>query len=749
MPLSFRSRLGFKAAVSVALPMMVILAIASVASGVVTYRMANAQLERRVQEIAADDIEHISSHLWELDAESIQVQLDNYVDLGRITGAKVVDETGLTLQAGILGQDPAAYTISYPLEYPQSSGPLRLGVLTLEAARDESWALARSRIIALITIASLTVLLSIFLIHRLLDLSVLSPIKKIADDLRKRPSDWHDLRINLDRVASSDELDELVESVHDMRDHILASQSESAYSQTRLAQAAEIAGLGYATSDQILDGFLECDENYAVMHGKSIDEMLRLSIRKDIVEGMSHPDELARGRAIHHRILRGESPAVTARVRIDDGEYRHIKKIFTAKQMPDGRIGVVDIVAQDMTELHLMKERLLQTQKMEAIGKLTGGVAHDFNNILAVVSGNLELLLDEAKNEPLIGYAQTALIAVDRGATLTQRLLAFARKQTLLPEVTDISKLVRDSASLFQTSIGATIELIIRADGQLSNSKIDRAQLEAVLLNFVVNARDAMPNGGKLVIDVCTSKIDDSGDADDREVAPGEYVCISITDTGEGMSAATVERACDPFFTTKEVGKGTGLGLSMAFGFAMQSGGHLNIDSEPGEGTTVRLYLPRAQATEPANAIQATGGSEEMLKDLHILLVEDDESLRATIGKQLVSLGCVVTSAADGDTAVKLAGELPHVDILLSDIVLPGSMNGRRVAREIAGIFPDCPVVFMSGFVDASAFDDDLCDDHATQLQKPFSLTRLQQALAAAVFARRGASLQNLTPADA
>jgi signal transduction histidine kinase/ActR/RegA family two-component response regulator len=733
MRFSFRSGLGFKAAVSIAVPMLVILAISGVVSGVVAYRTANSQLENAVRNTVADDIGLIKEYLWQLDIRAVQSKLDAYVKFGQITGAMIADKSGLSIQAGTLGQDPSAFIVKYSLEYPQINGPVQLGVLTLEASRDPTWALARGRVIQLIAVAASTALLSIFLIQQLLNFYVLSPIKQIALGLRQRPADWRAFRIDKDHFGATKEIDELVLSIHEMRDQILASQSEISHNQIRLAQAAKLAGLGYATSDQTLDRFQECDENYAEMHGKSVDEMLQLSIDRDIIGGMSHPDELVQRSATKRRITRGQSLSVTGRVRMVGGEYRHIRKIFLAKEIPDGRGDVFDIVAQDVTEMYLIKEQLLQSQKLEAIGKLTGGIAHDFNNILAVISGNLELIRDEAKNEPSIGYLQTALIAVERGATLTQGLLAFARKQTLIPKVIDVSLLVNQSIGLIETSVGAKIKLKILTDKNLWTVKADRAQLEAVLLNLALNARDAMPDGGSLTIGVHNTSLDDNDAAENLDAVVGEYVCISVTDSGEGMSAGTLERAFEPFFTTKDVGQGTGLGLSMAFGFAKQSGGHLKMYSERGQGATVKLYLPRDctssdDATTTAVAT-ATTSSGESLKGRHVFLVEDDEGLRKTIAAQIRSLGCIVSSAADGKSALKLARKSPHIDILLSDIILPDAMDGHSVASELTKSFANLAVVFMSGFSDTMKRDEVLLPGKIELLQKPFSAKKLKTAL--------------------
>ncbi len=716
--------------------MLVIMVVASAASVAVTYKLADEELNARVERLGEEHVFDLQNHLWQLDLETVQAQLDSYVDLGKIVEAVVTDTTGLRLISGHAAPDSYPIVKSFPLVHPQREGLLNIGTLTLTASRDGIYELARTRVMALFIIAGLALLIGSLLIFRQFNQNVLKPIHKIADELRSRPKDWQAFKIDLARFAHADELDELVESIHEMRDQILASQAEILVGQSRQAQAAKLAGLGYSTSDQNRNRIIECDETYAALHGRSVAEMMAMDIEKDVVQRLYHEDEIKQAEELKQRLMLGESLEQTNRIVLENDEVRYIHKIFQAKA--DAEVGIVDIVAQDLTELYTMRESLLQAQKMQAIGKLTGGVAHDFNNILAIISGNLELLRDNPKHAVRDGYVLAALEAVRRGATVTQRLLAFARKQPLAPAVIDVSRLLRESAALLRTSAGAAINLEIVNAGGLWRTLVDPAQLEAVVLNLVVNARDAMPQGGKLTIETSNASLDRSYAARNSEVVPGQYVCLSVTDNGEGMQPEVVRQAMEPFFTTKEVGKGTGLGLSMAFGFAKQSGGHLNIYTEVGVGTTVKLYLPRVDAEAIPEPSEEMPEKARTLEKLKIFVVEDEDGLRETITAQIRSLGCEVHAAADGASALKLAKTLPQIDILLSDVVLPGAMDGSQVAKNLCAMFPDCAIIFMSGFAANSAIHNGMLHLADVVLQKPFSLSDLTIAFESSISRKRG-----------
>ncbi|SPH24414.1 Sensor kinase CckA [Defluviimonas aquaemixtae] len=717
------------AAASIALPMLLVLSIACVAIGFVTYELENARLERRVQNTVADDLHQIGTSLWQLDTNFLQSKLDAYIEFGHITGGIIVDKTGTVVQAGTLSEGEHTFSLTRALVHSDSSGTIEIGQMTLEVDRNQAWTIAKSWILILILIATATALFSIFLIHRLLTIVVLLPINKIVDKLSQRPKDWTEFYIDLSETFRSQELEELVGSIHDMRDNILSWQGESAHSQRRLAKAAHLARLGYATVSKKHNRLLECDERYAEMHGRGVIEMLNLSVESDIFEDASGQHRMQDLFLADGAFLRGEGIVATKRVNMRDGGIRYLKVLFFPNDATDSCFDAVDIVAEDITDYNDMKRKLAQSQKMEAVGKLTGGVAHDFNNILAIISGNLELLRDGTNKDSLIGYLNIATSAVERGARFTQRLLAFARRQNLTPTYLNVSKLINEAKDLIKTAVKPNINLIIRTEVDCWIVKVDRTQLEASILNLVINARDSMRDGGELIIEVQNTVYEEGQVADSNRHGGGEYVCVSISDSGEGMSQEVSERAVEPFFTTKAVGQGTGLGLSMAYGFAKQSGGHLTINSELGRGTSIKLYLPRERAVLEETPVPANAVPSDSLRSKHVLVLEDDEALRLTLTTQLRSLGCMVSSASDAGSAIHIAGKLPQIDLLLCDVVLSGSATGPIAAEELGCMFPGLTVVFMTGYAEESVLAGVELGKKMTLLRKPFSVENLKRAL--------------------
>jgi PAS domain S-box-containing protein len=393
---------------------------------------------------------------------------------------------------------------------------------------------------------------------------------------------------------------------------------------------------------------------------------------------------------------------------------------------------VRDITERQQRQLALEQSQaaLAQAQKMEAIGQLTGGVAHDFNNLLTAIQGSIELATQvlqsrDARTERLLALAMNA---AERGAALTQRLLAFSRQQALMPQAVDINRLVADMSELLHRTLGETIEVEVVLAGGLWRGLVDSNQLESALLNLAVNARDAMPEGGKLTIETGNTHLDEDYAAAHREVAPGQYVLIAVSDTGTGMSAETMAQASDPFFTTKEIGKGTGLGLSQVFGFVKQSGGHMKLYSEVGQGTTVRLYLPRSPssaAPEPLLERPAAIGSAD---GETVLLVEDDPEVREFAVSALAHLRYRVLEAADAASALDLLSEHPETVPLFTDVGLPG-LNGRRLAEEARRRAPDLKVLYTTGYARNAIVHNGVLDPGVDLLAKPFTAHDLGRKL--------------------
>ncbi|ARO27311.1 hypothetical protein CO659_05355 [Rhizobium sp. S9] len=385
-------------------------------------------------------------------------------------------------------------------------------------------------------------------------------------------------------------------------------------------------------------------------------------------------------------------------------------------------------VAAEIADRQQAEAALQQSQKMESIGKLTGGVAHDFNNLLQVISGNLQLLgKDVADNGRARERISNALAAVERGSRLASQLLAFGRRQALEPKVVNIGRLVTGMDDMLRRALGEEIEVETIVSGGLWNTFADPAQIENALLNLAINSRDAMDGVGKLTIEVGNAFLDDSYNRTHPEVKAGQYVVLAVTDTGSGMTQEVMEQAFEPFFSTKPEGKGTGLGLSMVYGFVKQSGGHVKIYSEIGEGTTVKLYLARSVRSEDrataADTMPATGGTET------ILVAEDDEGVRATVVEMLSDLGYYVLKAKDAHSALTVIESGAHIDLLFTDVVMPGPLRSPELARMARQRLPDIAVLYTSGYTENSIVHGGRLDPGLELLSKPYTREELARKI--------------------
>ena len=385
-------------------------------------------------------------------------------------------------------------------------------------------------------------------------------------------------------------------------------------------------------------------------------------------------------------------------------------------------------VAAEIERRAATEEALRQSQKMETVGQLTGGIAHDFNNLLQVVTGNLEIILRNLPEDSprLRRSADNAMTGAQRATILTQRLLAFSRRQPLQPKPIEINKLVAATHDLLHRTLGETIEVEAVLAPRLWQVEADPHQLENAILNLALNARDAMPDGGKLTIETQNTHLDQSYVAEHAEVVPGQYVAMCITDTGTGMDAETVSRAFEPFFTTKEVGKGTGLGLSMVYGFVKQTGGHLKIYSEPGEGTTVKIYLPRLVGDVSAGEESSASAAPEGTWGETVLVCEDDDDVRAYSAEVLRELGYRVLEAPDGPCALELLEKQDEsVNLLFTDVVLPNGMTGAELAEKARLIRPDLRILFTTGYARNAIVHQGRLDAGVELITKPFSYADL------------------------
>jgi signal transduction histidine kinase/DNA-binding response OmpR family regulator len=387
-------------------------------------------------------------------------------------------------------------------------------------------------------------------------------------------------------------------------------------------------------------------------------------------------------------------------------------------------IGVLDQTARMHAE-----SMVRQSQKMEAIGHLTGGVAHDFNNLLQIISANLDLATASRTVQSDAGLRerlQNAIGAVMRGSRLTGQLLAFARRQALAPKSIDLGRVIRDMSDMLRRTLGEDILVETVIAGGLWNTLVDPNQVENTILNLAINARDAMPEGGKLTLEVANAYLDDAYATSHTEVTPGQYVMLAVSDTGTGMTLEVINRVFEPFFTTKPEGKGTGLGLAQAFGFVKQSGGHIKIYSEIGEGTTIKLYLPRtrrqADTLEDLSNLQVEGGHE------HVLVVEDDEGVRVAVVDMLTDLGYRVSRAENAETALELLkSEKP--DLIFTDVVMPGAISTREFTRRAQEMLPAVRILYTSGYTQNAIVHNGRLDDDALLLSKPYRKDELARKL--------------------
>ncbi len=469
-----------------------------------------------------------------------------------------------------------------------------------------------------------------------------------------------------------------------------------------------------------------------------------------------HPDDL--GRIVKEQIAGEASLApfhLEARYRRSDGEWRWIHSLSKPRWDETGAHAGFVGVAYDVTDAkraeadllrinELLEERveaalrekaeaeaaLVHAQRLEAVGRLTGGVAHDFNNLLTVVIGSLDLMLkhpEDAARQRRLGEA--ALSAARRGERLTQQLLAFSRRQTLKPETLDLDSMIGEIEPILRQAVGAALEFEILARAAGGAARVDPAQFEAALLNLVVNAVDATPAGGRILVE---TERTEAGPHVSLELEPGDYVRVSVRDTGEGMSAETLTQAFEPFFTTKELGKGTGLGLSQVYGFARQSGGVAIVQSKPGEGTTVTLYLPAVVMAAPAAPAEDAAPEHEAAGALDVLLVEDDAEVATIVETMLADLGHRVTRADAAAPALALIESGAPYDLMLTDVVMPGGMNGVQLALKVTRIRPGLRVLLSSGYA-RDALDKTLAEANWPLLRKPYTKAELDDCLRAAL----------------
>ena len=542
------------------------------------------------------------------------------------------------------------------------------------------------------------------------------------------------------------------------------AENELADSEARLRLATEAAEIGTWDYDPA-SGELRWDVRCKQLFGLSPEA--DVSYEGSFIAGL-HPDDRERANAAVQRALdpegSGRYDIEYRTIGIEDGEQRWIAasgRAFFAPGQGVRFVGtVIDVTNRKVTEerLHQLNERLeeqveaeiakraeaeealRQSQKMEAVGQLTGGIAHDFNNLLAGITGSLEVIerrLSEGRTDGIERFIGAARTSSQRAAALTQRLLAFSRRQTLDPKPTDVNRLVFGMEDLIRRTVGPSIKVEVVGAAGLWPTRIDTAQLESALLNLAINARDAMPGGGQLTIETANKWLDERAGRE-RDLPPGQYISVCVTDTGTGIPKDILERIFDPFFTTKPIGQGTGLGLSMIHGFVRQSGGQIRVYSEPGQGTTMCLYLPRYSGDVPADPEGVEGRISEVGAGETVLVIDDEPTVRMLIVEVLHDAGYVALEAEDGPSGLRILQSDVRVDLLVTDVGLPGGMNGRQVADAARLSRPELKVLFVTGFAENAAVGNGHLEPGMEVITKPFVMTDLANKITDLIEGREG-----------
>jgi PAS domain S-box-containing protein len=693
------------------------------------YRLDTAAIANRLGEIERSNLQSLARSLWNLDAGQIALQLEGLLRLPDMQ-AMEVREAGTSVEHPLVvsvgaRMNGAAIARDIPIVYDDLGTPRTIGVLHVEATLEAVYQRLVEKAAAILVDQGIKIFLTslfiLFIIHRVVTRH-LADIAAFFGGYAARSGDER-LALRRPPPRRPDELDRVVGGFNGLLDTVAGQRADLVAQEARARATIESLAEGVLIVGA--DGRIrDCNARAQALLGHTAGELVGTAMAQTIWTGV-----LADGSPVTSEnspsllALRTGLPqlGVLIGVHAPAGEVRW----FSVNAVPlsageRALTGATQIVVsfEDVTELRRTQEQLVQAQKMEAVGRLTGGVAHDFNNLLSIVSGNLELLAEQLDGRPdLRDLAARALYATGRGAALTRSLLAFARKQPLQARRIDLRAAVDEVRPMLSRTLGEAIAIEVAAAADLAACEADAAQLQAALLNLVINARDAMRGGGKLTIELSNAWLDADYAAAHPEVTPGGYGCLAVSDTGVGMAPEVLRRAFEPFFTTKKAGEGSGLGLSMVYGFAKQSRGHVRIYSELGHGTTVKLYLPRSAAPAaselPPEHARPPGGSEL------ILVVEDDPEVLRAITALLRSLGYAVREAATPTAALALLESGLPIKLLLTDVILSRDMNGRELAERALRILPELRVLYMSGYTENVIVHGERVDSSVELIEKP------------------------------
>ncbi|MBW7971026.1 ATP-binding protein [Bradyrhizobium sp. BR 10289] len=708
-------------------------------------------IETRLEEIGRSTTGSLGESLWNLDQNQLRLQLDGILRLPDIRAAEVREIAARPNPIRVAVGEPATRSLvtrDYPLTTNVQGTARTIGVLHVEATLSEVYQQLLNRaLVILASQAAKTFLVSLFIIY-MFHLLVTRHLVAIADFVGKYSLARPPPPLHLERRPphDPDELDKVIVAFNAMCANLERAYGELREANANLerdltirrraeaeARASEERFRDYAETAS--DWFWETGPDHCFTYlsdrviAFGMDPKVRIGTRR-IDTALDRETEADKWRA-HLAALDRHEPFRKFEYRGRDtrGRMHHFsvngKPVFDA----DGRFLGYRGSATDLTEQHETEERLRQSQKMDAIGQLTGGVAHDFNNVLTVITGTIEIIQEGLADRPqFAAIAQLIDDAAARGAEITSQLLTFARRQPLEPREIDVNALVVETAKLLRPILGEHIEIATSLADDAWPAMADPSQLSSAIVNLAVNARDAMPGGGRLTLETANRELEGLRSVGDGDVVRGAFVMVAVADTGQGIPAELRERVFEPFFTTKGVGRGTGLGLSMVYGFARQSGGTVAIESEEGRGTVMRLFLPRAKGETPAKAT-AVQPSATVRGHETILVVEDDPLVQGYVVAQLGSLGYRTLVAGDGATALALVDQGAKFDLLFTDIIMPGGMNGRELAEAIRLRRPGVRVLYTSGYTDNTIVHEGHLDPGVALLCKPYRKSELSEKI--------------------
>ena len=708
-------------------------------------------IETRLNEIGRSYLGSIGESLWNLDQNQLLLQLNGILHLPDIQAAEISEiadrPNPIRIAVGSRGGARSVITRQYPLDYVTQGVKRQIGVLYVEATLAEVYRhLLNRTLVILASQAAKTFLVSFFIVYMFhwLVTRHLAAIVEFASsyNLARPPPP---LRLDRQPPREADELDKVVDSFNGMSASLQRAYGDLSEANARLGRDLHVlqqAEEGVRQSEQRFRDYAETASDWFWETGPDhvftyiserlsafgMDRMGVIGHRRleAAIDQEAEPQKWREHLATLERHEPFRNFEYTRRDKAGRQRYVSVngRPVFAA----DGRFLGYRGTATDLTKQHEVEERLRQSQKMDAMGQLTGGVAHDFNNVLTVITGTIEIIQEGMADRPeLAGIAQLIDDAATRGAEITSQLLTFARRQPLQPSQIDVNVMVTDTAKLLRSILGEQVEIVSVLSDNAWSALADPSQLSSAIVNLAVNARDAMPGGGRLTLETANFRRD-KVDGSDDDGRPGEFVLIAVTDTGHGIPADIRDRVFEPFFTTKGLGQGTGLGLSMVYGFAKQSGGAVEIDSEEGRGTVIRLYLPRSTGqgaikAEPVHTTGAPRGRET------ILVVEDDALVQGYVIAQLGGLGYRTLVAGDGASALALVDQGIEFDLLFTDMIMPGGINGRELAEAIQRRRKGTKVLYTSGYTDDAIGRDGHLDPGVALLRKPYRKAELAQKI--------------------